>query len=352
MTSHLLRHFLLLLGATTAVVSSGQGGWKNGSKATGEADPNVTTDCDYWANNVQIGDTSYTQYYLVQNGDTCYNIQNRYMNFTLAQFYSWNPAISGCKGLVEGDYVCVGAKGSSIPSSSSSAFPTQSGVTSKCNKWHYVSGNDTCSSILSEFGLTAAQFYSLNPATGANCSALWRKTEACVGVPGFTPSPTTSTTKPTATGPGSVPSPVQSGIASNCNKYYKVQSGDTCNSVEKDKGISAADFNKWNPDVGSDCANLQLDFYVCVGLTGSTTSITTTHATTAKTTTAPGSVPSPVQSGIASNCTKYYKVKSGDTCYQLEKDNNISAANFLKWNPAVGSDCKQLELNVYVCVAV
>ena len=65
---------------------------------------------------------------------------------------------------------------------------------------------------------------------------------------------------------------MQSGIASNCNKYYKVQSGDTCNSVEKDKGISAADFNKWNPDVGSDCANLQLDFYVCVGLTGTVSS--------------------------------------------------------------------------------
>lgn len=57
---------------------------------------------------------------------------------------------------------------------------------------------------------------------------------------------------------------MQSGIASNCKMYYKIQKGDTCESVEKDKGISAADFNKWNPSVGSDCKDLELNVYVCV----------------------------------------------------------------------------------------
>jgi hypothetical protein len=85
----------------------------------------------------------------------------------------------------------------------------------------------------------------------------------------------------------------------------------------------------WNPAVGSDCNDLELDVYVCVA-----------------------AVPSPVQSGIASDCSKYYQVQRGDTCDKVETDNNISAANFLMWNPAVGSDCKDLELNVYVCVAV
>jgi hypothetical protein len=75
MNSRLLRHFLLLLGAATAVVGSDQGGWKNGSKATGEADPNVTTDCDYWANNVQIG-------------DTCEMIED-FFGITEAQFKNW-----------------------------------------------------------------------------------------------------------------------------------------------------------------------------------------------------------------------------------------------------------------------
>jgi len=52
------------------------------------------------------------------------------------------------------------------------------------NKWHYVSGNDTCQSILSEFDLTKAQFYDWNPATGANCTNLWFEVDVCVGVPG------------------------------------------------------------------------------------------------------------------------------------------------------------------------
>ncbi|KAJ6068825.1 hypothetical protein N7499_010712 [Penicillium canescens] len=402
MKSHLLKHTLLLLAAATAVSSSGQGGWKNGSEATGEVDPNVTTGCGYWANNVQNEDTcemiedsfgitqaqfeywnpglktsseckmvpgfSYcvsgpagsassaapsvtpaktityngtdapvqtavtngcTQYHQVENGDTCHSIQDRYMSFTLAQFYSWNPAITECEGLIKGDYVCVGAVSPSIQPSSSSAFPTQTGVTQMCNKWHYVSDNDTCASIFSEFGLTAAQFYSWNPATGSNCNSLWLKTEVCVGISESTPSTTTSTPTETGTGTGSVPSPVQSGIASDCRKYYKVQSGDTCDKVETDNNISAANFLMWNPAVGSDCKDLELDVYVCVA-----------------------AVPSPVQSGISSDCSKYYKVQSGDTCDKVETDNNISAANFLTWNPAVGSDCKDLELNVYVCVAV
>jgi hypothetical protein len=53
------------------------------------------------------------------------------------------------------------------------------------NKWHYVSDNDTCASIFAEFGLTAAQFYSWNPATGSKCDSMGRKTEVCVGISGI-----------------------------------------------------------------------------------------------------------------------------------------------------------------------
>ncbi|KAJ6071011.1 hypothetical protein N7467_012330 [Penicillium canescens] len=331
---------LLLLGAATATNNAGQGGWKNGPTASGETDPNLTTGCDYYVNNVQQGDTcemvedyfditgeqfenwnpelktsseckmvpgfsycvsgpagaassavptatpggtmtvngtaapyqtgiakSCTKYYLVENGDTCYTIQDKYLDFTLAQFYGWNPAIkTGCKGLVVGDYVCVGGTSSpsSTSSATSSAFPTQSGVASQCNQWHFVSGNDTCSSILAEYDLTQAQFYKWNPSTGRECGNLWLKTNVCVGVPGFTPSPTTSA--PAATGTGSVPSPVQSGIASNCTKYYKVADGDYCAAVEEKYNISAADFNKWNPAVGSSCGDLEKGVYVCVAV--------------------------------------------------------------------------------------
>lgn len=75
MKSQLLKHSLLLLAAATAVSSSGQGGWKNGTEATGQVDPNVTMDCGYWANNVQ-------------NGDTCEMIEDSF-GITQSQFGYW-----------------------------------------------------------------------------------------------------------------------------------------------------------------------------------------------------------------------------------------------------------------------
>jgi hypothetical protein len=42
--------------------------------------------------------SSCTEYYLVQNGDSCYTIQDKYMSFTLAEFYSWNPSVLEIQG--------------------------------------------------------------------------------------------------------------------------------------------------------------------------------------------------------------------------------------------------------------
>lgn len=52
--------------------------------------------------------SSCKEYYLVKDDDTCLTIQSQFMDFTLQQFYKWNPSIStGCKGLRPGFFVCV-----------------------------------------------------------------------------------------------------------------------------------------------------------------------------------------------------------------------------------------------------
>lgn len=84
-----------------------------------------------------------------------------------------------------------------------------------------------------------------------------------------TNSTATATAAPSATTSGSgtsVPSPVQTGITSGCNEYYLVKKDDSCYNIEQDRNITKADFNKWNPAVGSDCADLLTGFYVCVGV--------------------------------------------------------------------------------------
>lgn len=60
---------------TAIASSSGLGGWKNGPKATGETDPNVTKNCDFWANDVK-------------STDTCKMVED-YFGITLKQLVAW-----------------------------------------------------------------------------------------------------------------------------------------------------------------------------------------------------------------------------------------------------------------------
>jgi hypothetical protein len=50
------------------------------------------------------------------------------------------------------------------------------------------------------------------------------------------------------------------------------------------------------------------------------------------------------------DCTKFYKVTSGDGCWQIANDNGISLDNFYAWNPT-NEDCKNLFPGDNACVA-
>jgi hypothetical protein len=87
------------------------------------------------------------------------------------------------------------------------------------------------------------------------CDNLWLGYYVCVGVPGTTPSPSSSG-----------PSPQMPGVIGSCKSFYQVQSGDGCWAIEQAKGISSADFLAWNSYVDASCDNLWLGYYVCVGV--------------------------------------------------------------------------------------
>jgi hypothetical protein len=141
-------------------------------------------------------------------------------------------------------------------------------------------------------------------------------------------------------------------MASNCDKFYLVASGDQCDTIATNEGISLADFYAWNPAVGTSCQYLDLDDYVCVDVIGVTPSFT---VTTISSTAVPSNgipTPTPYQTGMASNCDSFHLVNSGDQCAALATAYNISLAQFYSWNPAVGSSCEYLDLGDYVCVGV
>jgi hypothetical protein len=57
-------------------------------------------------------------------------------------------------------------------------------------------------------------------------------------------------------------------MVTNCNKFFKVNAGDMCNSVAFFNGpISTENFVLWNAGVGGlQCNKLQAGAYACIGV--------------------------------------------------------------------------------------
>ncbi|KAK6353295.1 hypothetical protein TWF696_005267 [Orbilia brochopaga] len=163
-------------------------------------------------------------------------------------------------------------------------------VPSNCNLWHKVVTGDSCSAIVdqSQGLVTLEQLQEWNGGAAEACDGIWLGTWVCVGVSEATTTTTTSTTAtatPFTTTFPEPPSETQVGVASNCNLWHRVESGDQCDSVASKvgNGVTLADILEWNPGVGSDCSALWLGYYVCVGVSAEIITTTTTTTTTSST---------------------------------------------------------------------
>ncbi|KAJ5541919.1 hypothetical protein N7535_004338 [Penicillium sp. DV-2018c] len=230
------------------------------------------------------------------------------------------------------------------------------GAISTCSEWVQASYGMTCDIIHRLFGMTDAEFELWNPSVtqlGDDCTLI-RDLYYCVQVNYVTQTPTWSAPTPTTTSTTGVttPTPTQTGMVSTCNDFYLVVSGDSCFDIAAANGIALDDLYSWNPAVGTDCAGLWPDYYICVGLIGGSTPTTTTTTTT--TTTAGNGVatPTPIQTGMVTTCKTFYLVLSGDGCYDIAAAAGVTLDNFYAWNPAVGTDCAGLWPDYYVCVGV
>ncbi|KAH6608260.1 LysM domain-containing protein [Trichoderma cornu-damae] len=206
-------------------------------------------------------------YYKAVSGDDCSKIVAKYGTFTFADFLKWNPAVGDtCSGLWLDYYYCVGVAETptqkpTTTSKTTTSVPTQTGIVKDCQRWYQAVSGDTCAGIVSKFGtFTLSQFLQWNPAVGASCSTLLPGYNYCIGVTG-TP---TQPPQPSTTACAGAPTPTQPGAVCPCKKWHMVVSGNTCDSIEKQYGITAAQFNKWNPQVGATCTTLWLGYNVCV----------------------------------------------------------------------------------------
>lgn len=55
-------------------------------------------------------------------------------------------------------------------------------------------------------------------------------------------------------------------MVDNCNKFYKVQKDENCDTVAGKNGISRKALQLWNTKLGDDCSGIWANVYVCVGV--------------------------------------------------------------------------------------
>ncbi|ATY65640.1 Peptidoglycan-binding Lysin subgroup [Cordyceps militaris] len=288
--------------------------------------------------------------------NACYSVASVF-GTNITDFVSWNPSLKYDENnpqncvLTKGFRYCAQvtvASPTSTPATTTTTSPsvttptpTQDGMVKNCNKFYKVKSGDGCYNIADSNGVALSDLYSWNPALKGDCSGLFPDYYLCVGVTSSSSGTPTTTPTTTTTPPGTTPSPVQDGMVKNCDKFYKVKSGDGCYDIASSNGIALDDLYSWNPALKSDCSGLFPDYYICVG-----------HQSATPTTTPPPSngTPTPTQDGMVSGCNSFYKVKSGDGCYDIAHDHSIAISDLYSWNPALKGDCSGLFPDYYLCV--
>ncbi|KAJ7062138.1 hypothetical protein C8F01DRAFT_1368795 [Mycena amicta] len=213
-----------------------------------------------------------------------------------------------------------------------------------------VATNDTCDSISEQSAsiigthITSTQLQAYNPDLGTYCQLIVTKLgqNICLtpygGLPNVSASSDNNQPSGTPTSQAAIPTPTMPGTASACGRYYKVETGDVCNTVSLANAVSLPDFYTLNPQIDTNCTNLWLGYYVCVApfppfasnappppvttnftsatlmtIPLPTASYTPTFQTQILT---PAGIPAPtnVAAGTRTvNCGFYYNVQSGDT---------------------------------------
>jgi LysM repeat protein len=197
------------------------------------------------------------------------------------------------------------------------------GIAPNCDRFYMIKSGDQCDSIAASAGISVAQLKSWNTEINASCSNLWLDYYICTHVPGAV-LPTTTSTAPTPSN-----SPPMPGVDPKCSRFHKIKSGDQCDSIAASAGISVAQLKSWNTAIDATCSNLWLDYYVCTLVPGAVLPTTTS--------TAPTPSNSPTMPGAASNCNKWHKIASGNTCETIAAKNTITVAQFRKWNTQINT---------------
>ncbi|KAL2807585.1 hypothetical protein BJX63DRAFT_436907 [Aspergillus granulosus] len=391
----------VMIGTHLCVSAPGDTG---GSSVTTTTTSTIATPTAAPTNVANGTNTRCAKYYEVVHGDTCSSLTVM-MAISLDDFYFLNPEVNktSCNNLLAGSSYCVQAVGdiatysgyggysnpciTSVPLPSSciattvtttdsdwrfptyttnttqpTSLPLAPGTWSNCSTYTYyiaparnTSMVNACYVVASIYDVDMTDFVSRNPslsydedAADPNHCQLKPGYQYCLQLTKATHNNSNQhDNKWTGHEHGTKWRADSDGMTTNCGAFYLVETGNGCYDIATANNIAIDQLYTWNPALNGDCTGLYPDYYICVGLVGSTTTTTTT-------TTASGGVstPTPTQAGMVSGCTSFYYVQSGDGCYDIAANNGIALDNMYVWNPALNGDCSGLWPEYYICVGV
>ncbi|KAL9029149.1 MAG: hypothetical protein Q9196_002579, partial [Gyalolechia fulgens] len=273
--------------------------------------PTATSTSKPFANGTRTDCNNYFDGDVFQSDITGTNWKSQCLGDTNSSTCSFQPGVQYCGKMYFGSAPVSIEIGPDLP--------IRDGATPNCTRFVDIEEGWICEDILTVYGLTIAQFFAYNSAVKADCSGLWLGYQYCIRAPGYGASTTsgspTSITSDVGSPPPTPTSPVQTGQPSDCVKWYTIQSGDSCGSVENAYFLTHAQFRAWNPSVSEDCSTgFWLGYDYCVGIaSASTTRSSSSQGPTSTMASVPA--PTPNQAGNAiSNCNKYAAAQAGDYC--------------------------------------
>ncbi|KGB78511.2 hypothetical protein CNBG_4349 [Cryptococcus deuterogattii R265] len=105
-----------------------------------------------------------------------------------------------------------------------------------------------------------------------------------------------------------------------CTRNATVQSGDTCDSISRQYGVSTYQLALVNDaTIDENCDNLAPDESVCLGIEGQ-------------------------------DCTKVYTVVANDTCAWIQEMYGISNETLYANNPQIDAECENIYVGEVLCV--
>lgn len=217
----------------------------------------------------------------------------------------------------------------------------------KCNMSYLPTNPDTCWALASANNLTFTQFLSYNPSINTDCSNLLTSTNICLTLPGPTYNGTTiagataTQTASYATTTAAIPSKAAPSSTRKCGKWYAIVTGDYCQIVALHNTIPLPLFTAINPSIDATCSYLVTDLSYCVWPTSDWNATSTN----------PIPPPAPTPPGTTNTCYTWYTVQSGDGCYSIEQEYEISLPQLQAWNPDLHADCGNLLLGDAYCVS-